>query len=322
MFFSDLHLAERPPLSRSQSYPDDIMAKLAEVKEIAATVDVSIFGGDLYHHPRPADTSHRLVRRTIEMLRDWPVPLYVVVGNHDQTPESMAGLGRTALGVVLEALKGTAVQLLGEDKVLTYEDEPAVQLSPGHWTPSIDGDISALMMGPCRFTAVPDFKVKAIHAMVMKAGADHPFRCVVAQDVHPDAHVVLCGHTHWETPAQVINGTLYVGPGSIARTSRSPGELERQVGVTILTLERDAEPRAEFVPLATMRPSADVFQWVENRNVAEAKDSLFEGYVATLETSLDVTGGASIEDGVQVMIDRAPVGVGEIALRYLREAGL
>ena len=116
LFFCDLHLAERPPLARNDSYCDDLFAKLEELKELARSTDITIMGGDWLHWPRPNDTSHRLVRRLIECLRNWPTELYTLAGNHDLPSEGMAGLHRMPLGVILEALKDGPVQLLDEDR--------------------------------------------------------------------------------------------------------------------------------------------------------------------------------------------------------------
>lgn len=330
LFFSDIHLAERPPAARLPSYTDDIFSKLAEVKEIAATCDVSIMGGDTFHTP---SVPHGLVRRLISFLRDWPCPLYIVVGNHDLPADGMAGLDRTALGVVLEALSPDAsdrwpeVCLLEEDESITdYFARQSivthVQLSAGHWTPNIDSDPNAFRMGTeTLYVKMPEdrVKIKVAHCMVMTDGADHPFPCHQAAEIETDADIILCGHTHWQTGPVEVNGTLYVGPGSIARTQRSEGELRRQVQVLVLTITKDAPVEVEMIPLRLMRPSAEVFaDAVEDRGVAG--DERFAGYVSVLETGLGV--GDGVEEALAVLRQRAPVGVAELCERYLEEAGL
>lgn len=316
--FADAHIAERPPIARSESYTDDIFDKMSEVKILAADCDVSIFLGDLLHWPSPSATSHRLVRRLIEFLRDWPGRLLLVCGNHDLPSEGMAGLSRSALGVVLEALHGTNVQLLDDDVVLDVgfaglSRDARVQLSPAHWSASIDSDPGAYAM--TRQSGV-DVAIKIGHGMLMPPG-EYPFKCVTFPQIQTEADVVLVGHLHWATPPTTVNGTLFLGPGSIARTSRSPIEMKRQVQVAILGYA-GGKLTTEFVSLRSMRPAEEVFVWQEQR---EEPGALLEGYVAVLESGLDV-GGLSVEDALRDMEGRAPEGVAALARRYLVDAGL
>ena len=197
LFWTDCHLADRPPAARTQRYADEVFEKMKEVKEIAATCDVTVFGGDLYHNPRPRDVSHALVRRTIEFLRDWPTELLVVVGNHDQVPEQLAGLGRTPLGVVLEALAGTQVKLL--DDVLIGD----VQISAAHWSHELDEN-PALYNLQARDGAA--FHVKVVHGMCLAPG-EYPFPCVIMDQVQTEADVVLIGHcVAYDTPVHLAGG--------------------------------------------------------------------------------------------------------------------
>lgn len=317
LFWSDAHLADRPPGHRSATYADDLFVKMGEVKALARDVDASIFGGDLLHiFSQPRDVSHALVRRTIQLLRDWPTPLYIVRGNHDGQPGQI-GLNRWPLGVVLEALRDTDVRLL-DDEMLYDEDGLCAQVRGAHWFPSIDSDPSAF--GIVRREGV-DWTIVAAHGMLMPLGEGYPFPCVTMDQVAelieaPD--LLLVGHTHWETTPVKIGHTLFAGPGSIARVSRTDTEMARQVQVAIVTATKQ-DLTVEFVPLRSMRPAADVFTWSEPGVVKT--DGLFEGYVSVLESGLQVE-GLSVEDALMQMEKQAPEGVAARAMEYLRSAGL
>lgn len=317
LFTSDWHLADRPPGHRAQSYASDIFSKLEEVRALAVGSDATIAGGDCFHiFSQPRDVSHALVRRLIQLLRDWPNPLYIVRGNHDGQPGQI-GLKRWPLGVVLEALRDTDVRLLDEE--MLYDDDGlCVQLRGAHWFPGIDSD-------PEAFTVVRretvDWTIVAAHGMLMPPGEGYPFPCVTFDQVavrQDAADLVLVGHCHWETTPVKIGRTLFAGPGSIARVSRTDTEMARQVQVAIVTVTK-GDLTVEFVPLKSMRPAADVFTWSEP--TAIKTDGLFEGYVAALETGLQVE-GLSVEDALMQMEKQAPAGVAARAMEYLRAAGL
>lgn len=309
LYFSDLHLADRGPSSRSPSYLEDVWAKLEEIRDLATGVDVTLFGGDLFHGPgnRPQATSHRLVRRVITMFQTWPTRCLFVSGNHESDVDG--GLTRSPLGVVLAAL--------GEDyghKKFDEQWEQDVRLVGRHWTATLDGDEKAYRVkrGDERWLVI------ASHGMVMPPGK-YPFPCVKMDEVRTEADIVLLGHMHWETPAAMFNGTTWFGPGSVARTSRSPSEAERTPQVAIIDFGPSKMDIVQ-IPLKSAKPFCEVFLWDDGAEMP-SKTDLFAGYVATLEAGLDIE-GLSIEEALAQLEGRAPAGVVEKARSYLMEAGL
>jgi len=308
LFWTDPHLADRPPIARSSRYCDEIFEKINEIKDLARSVDLTILGGDLYHNPRPRDVSHALVRRTIEFLRDWPTDLLVVVGNHDQVPEQLAGLSRTPLGVVLEALAGSQVRLLNDEVC------GGVQLSAAHWSHDLDENPDLYQL---QHHDKSSYAIKVVHGMCLPPG-EYPFPCVTMDQVQTGADIVLLGHMHWVTEPVRYNGTLFVGPGAIARTARAQ-YVSDNVYVAILSLSNGCEPEVELRSLKSARPADEVFAWTEPRESPTA--GLFAGYVAVLESGLDV-GGLSVEDALAQVEAQAPEGVVKRTQEYLKEAGL
>jgi DNA repair exonuclease SbcCD nuclease subunit len=319
LFFTDLHLAERPPLARNDSYVEDLFAKLEELKGLAADCDVSVFGGDWLHWPRPTETSHRLVRRLIECLRDWPTELYTVAGNHDLPSEGMKGLHRMPLGVVLEALKDGPVQLLDEPERLSQGKDVDVMLWPVNWQHDIDRRPDLYSASKVPGTAFPAFLVQVTHGMVMPPGGGWPFPAIGMDQIETEADVVLLGHMHWQTGVHQVNGTWFAGPGAIARTSRSESEMKRQPAALIVTLKRDAEPQFDEIQLKSARPAEEVFTYAGDG--AAPTDGLFAGYVAALETGMNLE-GLTVEEAVAAAEGKVPSDVMELAKEYLGRAGL
>lgn len=309
LFFTDAHLSDRPPVARSPAYCDEIFEKLEECREIAKGCDFSIFGGDLYHAPRPRDVSHALVRRTIEFFQGWPGPLGFVVGNHcGGVPEGMAGLERTPLGVVLQAMDPSRVSLLYSTRM------GDVQFEAAHWDSEIDTNPGAYRM---RKPGPPGvLNVKVVHEMCLPPG-QYPFPTVTMDQIETEADLVLVAHMHWVTELVKYGSTEFVGPGAIARTARAEWVSDK-VYVAIVTF-LDGKAIIELRALESAKPASEVFVWAADPGVQRV--GLFEGYVAVLEAGLDV-GGLSVEDALARLEHQAPVGVVERTREYLREAGL
>lgn len=315
LFSSDWHLGERPPLARAPSYPEDVFAKLEEIRDLARGVDLSICGGDVLHWPRSNETPHRLVRRLIEFLREWPGELYTLVGQHDQGSEGLDSIGRQPIGVVLEALRDGPLQWLNED-LLIQRDGLCVQLSPANWQPGIEEHPEWLALDR---DPRADFAVKVAHAMILRGEGGYPFPAIAMEQV-PTAgiDVLLQADTHWRTKPQKVNGCWFAGPGSVSRTSRSVGEMERVPSVLIVTLEKGKEPAFEEVPLRSARPGKEVFAWSENLRALENSE-LFAGYVTALETGLSLE-HLSLDEILRSLEERADPEVVKVAREYLARA--
>lgn len=312
LFWTDLHIAERPPLARSDSYCEDLFAKLEELKVLAKSCDLTIMGGDWLHWPRPNDTSHRLVRRLIECLRNWPTTMYTCLGNHD-VPQGRETLHRMPLGVILEALKDGPVQLLDEMEV------DGVAFKAVHWSPEADQSPEPYRWR--RSDSGLKARVQVTHGMVMPPGGGWPFEAVGMDQIDTDADLVLLGHTHWRVGDHRIHSTRYVGPGAVARTSRSESEMKRQPSALIVTVGAATPDGLSFeeIPLKSVRPAEEVFVWQEEK--AGDAGSLFAGYVAALESGMNLE-GLSVEEAVRAAEQKVPSDVMELTREYLGRAGL
>ena len=312
LFFTDLHMAERPPTARTDEYADNLFAKLNEIRQIAQVedVDLTIFGGDMFHWMKPNETSHRLVQLMIDALRDWEI--VGILGNHCVGPDGLESLRRQPVGVLERALP--TFELLTGDRLKGENGGLVIQLSAAPWTPDIDvGDRSEY--GLQRMGGV-DFAVKITHGMLMPPGGGWPFDATAFDEIDTEGmDVCLCGHTHWRVGPMVVKGTLFVSPGAVARTSRS--EANRNPSVAIVTLERDCAPVAEYHELKSARAGPDVFtpEVSEGAPVGAA----FEGYVAALEQGMDEL---SVEAAMATLSEGADPTVTKRTWQYLEEAGL
>lgn len=111
LIIGDIHLSDRPPSIRMDSYADEILEKLALAVQVAVDqgVDLIISAGDVFHIKSPSRTSHALVQRTAEALTRPGLPVRIVPGNHDMQHDRVDSLVKQPLGTLA---KMTGIELL------------------------------------------------------------------------------------------------------------------------------------------------------------------------------------------------------------------
>lgn len=92
VFRTDVHASDRSPISWKGDYPAEIWSCLEQIGEVAreARALAVLDGGDYFHTKAASRNSHDLVRRTAVLHRDYPCPVYAIVGNHDITYNNLS----------------------------------------------------------------------------------------------------------------------------------------------------------------------------------------------------------------------------------------
>jgi len=291
----DVHLADRPPSSCTESYTDDLFALLAEAATFAVHCEAVIFAGDLFHIKAPSRTSHKLVMRTIAALREFGIPVYVVPGNHDLAHDQIESLHISQpLGVIIAS---GAAQLLDGWMYKDYADVSEVLPVYGvpwlqHWT---DEAVSEALAG-YRKAGSPALVVT--HAPLYPPGQELKWEHYPAQNFADVMVQGSCFYGHVHEPHgvyQVLNSAGTAAPefcnnGALSRGSLHEYNLERQVGVTIWDSETS---NFEFVPLHA-RPASEVFRLTEVREVQAAEGRLDEFLAGISTAQLEVVSTESV----------------------------
>lgn len=105
LILNDLHLRDRPPRNCSDAYLEDIfnILKFTAQLEKALNLDAVIWAGDIFDHKMPSRSSHRLVLRTIEIVKAYR-RLLILPGNHDISNDRLESIEeQQPLGVLYEA---------------------------------------------------------------------------------------------------------------------------------------------------------------------------------------------------------------------------
>lgn len=121
----DIHLANHAPSGRTDTYGEDILKKLEWTVDYTNKQDVDALWllGDVFHLKRPDRTSHKMVKRTAEILGESNVPVRITMGNHDMcVPEFVQAFTQ-------EGWK-TVDQLTSKDMLATLNKDRQVEWQP------------------------------------------------------------------------------------------------------------------------------------------------------------------------------------------------
>ncbi len=256
----DLHNADRPPLGRTDSYMEDVLAKQEETFDIAARTgcDFIIDTGDWFHKFRGVININRLLARLLELYERRPVDIYGVGGNHDFSYSGVESVFSMPFGVMIKA---GALIWLDKARVIEANGEKALFV-PRNWEPYIDNlpHIFKLKKEEVALRPKGGYTIMVAHASILPPGDSRPYPHHDADKLPTDLlHVLHAGHIHEDLGIhQLSSGCWFTNIGSIARVERTKHNLERRPGVLVVTLDH-GEIEFERHPLTSARPAEEVF---------------------------------------------------------------
>lgn len=255
MVVGDVHLTDpkSSPSVRSESYTEDILAKLDFVAETAADQECAaiLILGDLFHLKAPSRNSHWLVQRTHEVLTSKKIPVIVVPGNHDLQHDRLDSLESQPLGALgrmegIEILDGAHQKfpIFGIPYLQDWHDLPYYIEAYTDCNPRDDGWIVGM------------------HAPIFPPGEEPPYEYLASEDVaqalsYRPHTLVAYGHIHdphgFYQPEP--DGPEFANLGAISRGSLHAETLKRKPQVYVYDVV-DGEAEIFDVP---HRPIEEVF---------------------------------------------------------------
>lgn len=306
---TDVHISDKPPVSRTDDWVETVLEKLAEVGEIAREADACavIDGGDFFDRKSPFLTSHRLIRKVAETHTNYPCPVYSIVGNHDCVYSDIEYLPQQPLGVLFST--GVFQRLYDEHEAVFECDGVKVRVVgvPYH---GVEYDMSRLAVKK----RDEDFLVVAAHLLASPQGG----QMFEAEDIvrysdleSLDADCFLFGHWHKnQGVTEIIDGKWVVNVGSLTRGTISQDDLSRSPTCVVLKFSQSGlefDTRKLKVKFAN-----EVFD-LDRRAKAASREMLVDDFVDSVKTSLAETQAESIKDKIRNMKD-APSPVKERAI--------
>lgn len=274
----DVHLNATPPGWRTDTYPQDILAKLQFIHEEShkGGHDLIVYAGDIFHSK--SNVPYPLLAEFMDVLRSYPsVTVLIVAGNHDVPYNDMSRLAQRPLGIV-GRLPNVIVR--GHPDVIDFGKHVSIGVIPyRHEMP----------YAYCRH---PDpspytWNVLAVHYGVTEKPM--PYHTLLTDDPgwQPEADVILSGHIHDDLGVWTDrHDNLVFNLGAISRGSLTEHNLQRTprvLGISFPPRDSGLVPQFQAVPLP-VRPADEVFH-IEESTERQVGERLAEDFIAQLGTT-------------------------------------
>ncbi len=271
LYFTDPHIRGNNPRARVDDFPATIKTKLRECWDLAKQYQCQavICGGDLFDRPDP---DYIVTGELAAVLKECPVPLYTIPGNHEVFGYNLNTVPRTALGLLARI---GAVKLLSRDPVIiSGQDANKMPIQIYLTGQGYHGDIDRSQadyqtgLGDLAFPAekMPSvmpatfkpWKVHVVHSMLLERPLINEVAHTLIRDLETDADMILASHYHSGFPYQRCkNDKLCINPGALGRVRADVAELYRPVQVALLEFSADCAT-VDYLPISCARPGSEV----------------------------------------------------------------
>ncbi len=281
---NDVHLADRPPSSCTDTYLADLFDLIEAVFDLAARRSAAavIFAGDLFHIKTPGRTSHATVMRFIDICREAICRVLVVPGNHDMQHDRIESIMESQpLGVVFAS--EAAHPLIGYTALAEAIISDPVYGVP--WLKHFTPDTVAEALSDFRHQPIKGHKLVVTHAPLYPPGQELKYEYYPAAawaEAMRHGDTVHYGHVHEPHGIYDVDGVRFSNPGALSRGSLHEHNLKRGVQVAVWDSATGATTHVE-VP---HKPASQVLR------VAEAVQA--KGDQAVYASFLDAVGSTSL----------------------------
>ncbi|WP_408955922.1 exonuclease SbcCD subunit D [Natroniella sp. ANB-PHB2] len=234
LVMTDTHIRGTTPGRRMDNFKETLLKKLKEVRQIAVDeqVDFILHGGDLFDRP---DTAPSVVNEFIKVLCSYPVPIYLVAGNHDLFGHNPETLQRTMLGVLVAS---GVVNLVSEEPIFLSRNGIDLQLTGKSFDYEVDcKDTTAYSVKKAKDV---DYALHLVHGMLLKKPFfEHGYTLV--EDVETEADLIVAGHYHLGFGKLEFNETKFLNPGALVRVSADLKEINRQPQIALVDFTKEVD---------------------------------------------------------------------------------
>lgn len=322
LLVGDIHVSDKPPVSCTEAYTDDIIDMLKWIAGYAALNDITtvVWAGDVFDHKAPSKNSHALVLKMLGVVREYTdlnIDLQIVAGNHDVSNDRLDSIHeKQPLGVLYAA---GASELHGWHPTLPLFGVGWQQ----HWERDLEVAFTSWRLDPWRFqgdTPITD-RSKALavtHASIFppKIAEGVPYEHLPAADVAKamgNTGSLYYGHIHDYHGIFEVDGVTFANVGAISRGSLTESNASREIRVAVW---EDGIFSEVDVP---HKPASEVYRLeavMAERSAAKSLDN-FLAHVGA--ATLEITTTASIIDHINTMVGVTP-SVKSKAIKFLEDA--
>lgn len=281
--FTDVHLADQGPSSRTDNYRDAILGKLQQASDIARDrkADLAICAGDLFHFKSPSKNSHYLVSKAMEIFNNFPCPVFSIYGNHDIMQDNIGTMPKQPFNVLVKS---------GALKYLTDH----------HFD---NGNIRIFGMDYLTEPDYPEFNkektTEKIQMCVAHVNASSQFDDLFGEKVYkyqelsncsPD--IFLFGHYHPDQGIEIHNNKHFINVGSLSRGSLKKDELSRTPNCGFIEIDDNYQITTEKIQLK-VEPAHAIFD-LEKKKKEDVEQKEIEIFINEMKDKLAVDGSNDI----------------------------
>lgn len=286
LIVNDPHLSDVPPRNRTETYVEDIRAKLEESFEIAKQKRVShvIITGDVFHNKAANRVSYRLTQNVMRLFDDCDFSVIIAVGNHDISNGRLDSVERQPIGVFHNMRSG--IRCVEENYIVAVCDE-----FEHCWSTKFDvvPGVAEVMGDGILEYMNKDWKGDYLIAhMPIAMPHETPIWPHISsrEDIFQRWKCVIYGHIHEYHGFYKVGGTWFLNLGAISRGSIKESDLTRKPKVAYLELG-DGEPEVEEIELTCAKPASEVFKLIELAEKAESDENVAMFLTSLKETMMD-----------------------------------
>lgn len=270
LLVGDVHLSDRPPSSRTDTYTQDILDKLSWIVDYAnQNADYMVLLGDVFHLKTPSRTSHALVQKTADILSQFKSRVLIVPGNHDLSQDRLDSIPSQPLG--------TLALTHGIDLIDGYDDETRIVGIPYLNDQEV---FHSYLEGLEAEPIDPPPVLIVTHASIFPPEDHPPYEHMNADEIETGGVPLAYGHIHIPHGFYLVNDSWFCNNGAISRGSLHEETLHRQLAVTLFDTESAGCPFTS-IPIP-FKPPEQVFRLVEH-HAKEAKAAKLDEFIQSID---------------------------------------
>lgn len=256
LFFTDTHYNATSPRNRLDNLLETSLEKTREIIDLACQykVDFMVHGGDFFEKP---DVTDLVAGRVASVIKNIPVPFFVVPGGHDLYGNNIETVGRTKIGLLSQAGLVNLLTHPLREAVIFRNSKISVQLTgtASHYgidSENIENDYILQYKQA-------DFAVHAVHGMLVPKPFIPGIPAVLVDNViNTQADITLAGHYHLGYDPVRIGDKLFVNCGALVRKTNDIKEMSRIPQVALITISKEEGVKVEFISLKSALPGDQV----------------------------------------------------------------
>lgn len=322
LFFTDIHLANNPPVKRIDNYNESILEKVAWVVQYAQKNKIRhVICSELFHTHK---TSDELTLKFVDLVKDTGIQIYYLFGNHDIQAGNVNFIDKTNMGFLCRY--PWFCQL---DERALYEFQ-YTYLTGINYSKSVECQISYEWYDGNRKQPRGNMIIKCnnkkmilvTHAMITNKDiiVNGVRKSVCVKDVETNADLLLNGHFH-DGHKEVVKSTvlereqMVCNPGSIARMNLR--EATEGYGPRIADIKVNDKIRVKLVNVPC-KPVNEIFDVKGiKQGKREVKDK--NKFIKTLrKMGKEKIMGENFEEILQKTLDKPPKKIRKVVNKSTR----